>query len=147
MLAPLLLNLGSGPTPPKPPVVQPFFAQGGGPFLRKYGYDWDVYEDEESSIASEARKALPDAKAVKAEEAIYRAVQAIRNDETPRIVLDSQKLYEKVFLSLRGELRQEIKGIIKARVEHDRLQELWRAEVQRRIQQDQEEEVICLMFL
>lgn len=144
MLAALLLNVSSQAAP----AAQPFFAKGGGPFLRRYGYDWDVYGKEEdvAVIAQEALESLPGAKAEKAEAAIHQAVQAIRDDEPERIVLDAQRIYERVFLSLRGELRQEIKGIIKAQVEHDRLQELWRAEVKRRIQQDEDEE-ICLMFL
>lgn len=142
MLAALLLNLGTGPPPP--PAAQPFF--GGGPFLRRYGYDWNVYGKDEDVelIAKEAREALPGPKAEKAEAAIFVAVQAIRNDESEQVVLDAQRLYERVFLSLRGELRAEIKGIIKAQVEHDRLQELWRAEVKQRIQEDEE---ICLMLL
>lgn len=142
MLAALLCNLDSGPPPP---VRQPFFAQGGGPFLRKYGYDWN--EEDLSSVAKEAREALPGGKAEKAEAAIFRAVEAIRNDEPERVFLDAQRIYERVFLNLRGELRQEIKEIIKAQVEHERLQELWRAEIKRRIQEEDEEEVLCLMFL
>lgn len=133
MLAALLLNLDART---QTPVVQPFF--GGGPFFRRYGYDWDVYGKDEDldGIAKEAREALPWPKAEKAEAAIHQAVQAIRNDE-PEVVLDAQRLYERVFLSLRGELRAEVKGIIKE-LEHERLQELWRAEVKRRIQEDDE---------
>lgn len=142
MLAALLLNLGAGPTPP-PAVSQPFF--GGGPFLRRYGYDWDVYgkDEDASDVAKEAREALPGTKAEKAEAAIHRAVQAIRDSEPEKVVLDAQRIYERVFLSLRGELRREVQAIVE-RVEHERLQELWRAEVKRRIQ---EEEELCLMLL
>ena len=141
MLAALLCNLQPGPPPPP---AQPAKHFGGGPFWRKYGYD---DEEDLSSVAQEARAALPGAKAEKAEAAIFRAVEAIRNDEPERVVLDAQRIYERVFLNLRGELRKEIKEIIKAQVEHERLQELWRAEVKRRIQEEDEEEVLCLMFL
>lgn len=141
MLAALLLNLDAR-TPP--PAVRSFF--GGGPFLRRYGYDWDVYgkDEDDEAVAQEAREALPSPKAEKAEAAIHRAVEAIRNDEPEKIVLDAQRIYERVFLSLRGELRAEVKGIIKE-LEHERVQAIWRAEVKRRIQQEDEE--ICLMFL
>lgn len=145
MLAALLLNLGA--QPPAPPAPRQFF--GGGPFLRRYGYDWDVYgrKEDDAVVAQEAREALPGPKAETAERAIHQAVQAIRNQEPERVVLNAQRIYERVFLGLRGELRAEIKGIIKARVEHERLEELWVSELKRRIQQDEEEEIVCLMLL
>ncbi len=145
MLAALLCNLTPGPPPPAP-QVRPAF--GGGPFWRRYGYDWDVYGEEEDTavIAQEAREVLPGPKAEKAEAAIFKAVEAIRND-SPAIVLDAQRIYERVFLSLRGELRAQVREIISERVEHERLAELWRAEIKRRIREEDEEIAIVLLSL
>ena len=70
MLAALLCNLQPGPPPPP---AQPAKHFGGGPFWRKYGYD---DEEDLSSVAQEARAALPGAKAEKAEAAIARVRKA-----------------------------------------------------------------------
>jgi hypothetical protein len=146
VLAAILCNLGGAQPPAPPPTVRPAF--GGGPFRKRYGYDWDVYGDEEdvSVVAKEAREALPGPKSEKAEAAIFKAVQAIRNNAPERIVLDAQRIYERVFLKLRGELRSEVAGIIGQRIEHERLAELWRAEIKRRVQEQEDEEIAIVLL-
>lgn len=127
MLAALLLNLGQGPTPPTPPVVQPFFTRGGGPFTKKYGYDPRYYKQDQEEL-SEAQAEI-------VESAIEKAVEAIRTQPKPKpVVLDAKRIYERVFKEVRG-------------IEKERVKEIWRAEVKRRIQQAEDEEMVCLMFL
>lgn len=121
MLAALLLNLESGPTPP--PAAQPFFSQGGGPFTRRYGYDPKYYSQEFSEPEVEILEA-----------AVTQAVKAILTQPKPTpIVLDARRIYERVFKEVHG-------------IERQRARELWREAVQRRIQQE-DEEIVCLMFL
>ena len=125
MLAALLCNLGGTPVPPPapPPAAQPFF--GGGPFKKRYGYDPRYYYDEE----------LPEDKAEIVHSAIEKAVEAIRTVERPKpVVLDAKRLYERVYRD--------------SRIEQERITQMWRAEVKRRLQEIEDEEmIVCLMCL
>lgn len=127
MLAALLCNLQGDAPPPAPVVVQRFF--GGGPFWKRYGYDQRYYrqDDEEEIELSE-----PQAEIV--EEAIEQAVQAVRTQPDPEpAVLDAKRLYQGVFEAVRADVRFA--------------EEVWRAELKRRIQEREEEEMIWLLML
>jgi hypothetical protein len=128
MLAALLCNLTPGPPPPpKPPAFRPRF--GGGPFWKRYGYDPRYYrqEDEEEELSE------PQAEIVEA--AIDQAVGAIRTEAKPQpIVLDAKRIFERVFSEVQG-------------IERERVREIWRAEIKRRLQQDDEGMIVCLMCL
>jgi hypothetical protein len=121
MLAALLCNLGGTPTPPSPPAPQPaasFF--GGGPFKRRR------YRTEEEELPE------PQAEAVHA--AIEQAVEAIRTEAKPKpVVLDAKRVYERVYRDVLA-------------VEKERITEMWRAEVKRRLQEREEEEIVCLLM-
>jgi hypothetical protein len=130
VLAALLANLSGGQPPPPAVVAQPFF--GGGPFWRRYGYDWDVYGDEEAEESILDSIDGPEAEEIR--EAVEQAVEAVI-ERKPDLVIDAQKLYERVVSKLRGQVGDEIRS-------------LWRAEIKRRIQEREEEEMlVCLMSL
>ena len=136
MLAAILCNLG---TPTPPPVVQAFFAQGGGPFTRQ------SQDDDDERVAKEAREALPGPKAQKAEQALLLAVQAVRESKPEPV--NARRVYERVFLKLRGELRGEVSQIIGQRIELERIRELWRAEIRKRIAEEDEEIAVVLLSI
>ena len=128
MLAALLCNLDGAPPPPAA-VVQSFF---GGPFTRRYGYDPKYYgQDQEDKYAEakELREELPGPQAEIVEEAIIQAVEAVR-DEKPRAFIDAQKVYDRVFRGVSKSLREE----------------LFRAEIERRIYEEEEELLVFLLM-
>lgn len=129
-------DTGSDVPPPTPPA-QSFF--GGGPFRRR---KWRLEEEE-------VREELPEPQAVIVEQAIERAVEAIQSHPKPEpIVLDAQRIYERVFLSLRGELRESLKESLQVeRIERKRIEKMWRAEVEKRVRQQEEELMIFLISL
>jgi hypothetical protein len=130
VLAALLANLSGGQPPPPAVVAQPFF--GGGPFWRRYGYDWDVYGDEEAEESILDSIDGPEAEEIR--EAVEQAVEAVI-ERKPDLVIDAPKLYERVVTKLRGQVGDEIRS-------------LWRAEIKRRIKEREEEEMlVCLMSL
>ncbi len=116
------------PTPPSPDV-QSFF--GGGPFLKRYGYDPKYYgqKDDLYQEAKELRDELPGPVAEHVEEAIFRAVEAVTEDK-PKQFFDAQKVYDRVFASVRTELRRD----------------LWRAEIERRISEDEEDQLDLMLI-
>lgn len=108
------------PIPPDPPapVVVSFF--GGGPFRRRYRRE----EEEE----------LPKPEAEVVHEAVEQAVEAIRTEAKPKpVVLDAKRVYERVYRDVLA-------------VEKERITEMWRAEVKRRLQEREEEEIVCLLM-
>jgi hypothetical protein len=140
MLAALLCNLTDTPAPP-PAVPQPFF--GGGPFLKRYGYDPRYYRQPEDKFeeARALRDELPPEKVEIVETAIVKAVHAIRTEPEPRpIVIDAKRIYVEVIREVRMEL-----GL--ARIERKKLDELWKAEIQRRVREQEEEEIALLLSL
>ena len=139
MLAALLCNLDGAPVPPQPPAPPAsasFF--GGGPFRRR-----------QPKLHEDIREVLPEPKAEIVEEAIERAVEAIQSSPKPGpIVLDAQRIYERVFLSLRGELRESLKEALQVeRIERKRVEEMWRGEIEKRVRQQEEELMIFLISL
>lgn len=139
MLAALLANLSG--TPPAPPVVQQRFF-GGGPFTRRYGYDPRYYrqEDDKYQEARSVRDELPAEKAVVVEKAISNAVQAIRLEQPKPLVVDAKRIYAKVIREARAEL-----GL--ARIERGRIEEFWRAEIARRVREQEEEAIAVLLTI
>lgn len=140
MLAALLCNL-SQPAPP-PAVPAPFF--GGGPFWKRYGYDPRYYGQEE-----DISEALPQKVVEVIEAAVAKAVEAVRNEPDPEpIVLDAKRIYEQALRGIRGKVRKEVLEILKAdRLERKRIDEMWEAEIKRRLHEQEEEEIACLMCL
>lgn len=124
------------PIPPTPsiPVAQPFF--GGGPFPRRR------YREEE------LREALPQAQLEVIDRAVEKAAEAIRNAPDPEpIVLDAKRIYERVFTGLRGELRQAVLETLQVEeLERRRIEEMWRAEVQKRVRQQEEDEMMIFLI-
>lgn len=107
MLAALLCNLGSTPPPPASPCFM------GGPIRRKYYYEDDEEESEAEIVEKE----------------VVEPVEAVRVKPEP-IVLDAQRIYERVY--------RETKGI-----ERGRVTEMRRAEIERR----REEEALMVFLL
>ena len=130
MLAGLLCNLSSdAPPPPPPPAVAPQFF-GGGPFSKRYGYDPRSYrQDDEEERAREIREELPEPQREVVESAIERAVQAIKREEL-KPVIDAEKLYRRVLK--KADVGREI-------------QSLWRAEIARRIREEEDEMIPILL--
>lgn len=131
----LVVTMGYGqgaeaPPPPPDEVVQSFF--GGGPFLKKYGYDPRYYnqdEDDRYDQARELRNELPGPEAEKVEKAILRAAEAVR-EEKPRDLINAKAVYDRVFASVRKDLRIE----------------LFRAEVERKILEEEEDQLDLMLI-
>jgi hypothetical protein len=142
MLAALLLNLGAGP-PPAPPAAIGF---GGAPVW------WRCYEDDDEECEREAelvREEVPELAAP-----IERAVEAIQRMPQPEaLVLDAAISYERVFESVRASVRSEITAELRIarheRLEKERIGQLWRAEVRRRLREreDDDERMLVLAML
>lgn len=118
------------PPPPVPDVVQSFF--GGGPFLKRYGYDPKYYDQDREDLYEEARDLrddLPGLEAQKVEEAITQAAEAVR-EERPKDFINAQKIYDRVFASVRKSLRDD----------------LFRAEVERRIHEEEEDQLDLMLI-
>lgn len=126
------MGYGQGADIPQPPsaVVQSFF--GGGPFIRRYGYDPKHYSQDEDDLYTEARELrdeLPGIEAEKVETAIAKAVEAVI-EEKPKAFIDAQRVYDRVFASVRKSLRDE----------------LFRAEVERRIHEEEEDQLDLMLI-
>ena len=139
--------------PPPPPVVVTAPRFGGGPFWKKYGYDedYDEIRDQDSDEdLEEIRASLSPVKLFKADDAVNAAASAILRDEQPALVLDYQGIYEKILRSQRG-IRKELKTEFAAR-------RAFRAEIARKLryedaarlkklQQDEDDMVIAMLYL
>lgn len=120
MLAALLCNLESAPPPP---AVQPARFFGGGPFLPRYGFPRKDYEQE-----------IPEEDIQAVEEAVEQAVEAIRSLPEPEpYVYDAQQIYERIYSRLAGEVGMDVRM-------------LWKQELDRRLKEREDEEVICLLL-
>lgn len=139
MLAALLCNLSQ--PQPAPAVAPQFF--GGGPFRRYHG------DEKEEQVAREVRDSLPGEVAEVLEDAIEVAVLAIRSQPEPApAVIDAHAVYERALLRIRGEVRSEVLEILNAdRLERKRIDKMWQAELRRRLNEREEEEIACLMCL
>ncbi len=139
MLAALLLNLGA-PSPP-PPAVAQFF--GGAPVW------WRCPDDEDEECEREAELAREQAPELA--EPIERAVEAIQHTAQPEQVLrDAAISYERVFETVRASVLDEIKDELRVakteRLERERIGQLWRAEVRRRLREREEDDERMLVF-
>lgn len=140
MLAAFLLNLGAGP-PPAPSVVR-FF--GGAPVR------WRCQDDEDEECEREAE--LVRNQAPELAVPIERAVEAIQRTAQPEPILcDAAISYERVFETVRtgilDEIRDELRIAKTARVERERIGQLWRAEVRRRLREREEEDERMRVFV
>ena len=139
MLAALLLNLGAAP--PLPPAVAQFF--GGAPVW------WRCQDDEDEECEREAellRERFPEVRPP-----IERAVEAIQRAHDPEPILrDAAISYERVFEAVRAgtlkEIGHELRIAKAARLERERIGQLWRAEVRRRLREREEDDERMLVL-
>lgn len=129
---------GEVPPPPTPPDA-PAVRLGGGPFWRKRRY-YDEDEEErreETEIAEVIAEISPEAT-----DAVKRAVQAIGGAANPMpVVLKAEEIYARVVGRLQREIRAELQI---DRIERAKLKRIWEAEVRRKLQEQEDEEIMTL---
>lgn len=125
------------------PEQQPFFPRGGGPFIPKYGYYGygERYEDDDDlESARGVRQALDREGIEVVHAAAQRAASAIRKGDAEP-VLDAERIYAEVIARVRGTAAREVAGILA----QDRVDAYWRAEVRKRLQERDDEEVVLMI--
>jgi hypothetical protein len=137
MLAALLLNLGSTPAPAPTPV------RTGAPVWWRYCDEDDEECEREAEVL---REAIPELAPV-----VERAVEAIRTVKYPDpIVFDAAQVYERAIEAIRSEVIDEIRDELRLarneRLERERIGELWRAELRRRVREQEDEDERMLIF-